>query len=128
MYEPTAFVWHRHRDTADGARSRRSRSYYSGHVAHQLTTLVRDRDPRAVNRLARVDGYAVSSRVQSLVGRGPVPAAIARAQLRGTAARTRELRPLAAARAARGSQPRERRPTGQARRPGGEAIRRCERG
>jgi GT2 family glycosyltransferase len=83
VYEPTAYVWHRHRDTAEALVSQIT-NYYSGHVAHQLTTLVRDHDPRAVQRLARVTAYAAVSRVASLVGRGPVPPAIARAQLRGT--------------------------------------------
>jgi GT2 family glycosyltransferase len=83
VYEPAAYVWHRHRDTADALVTQIT-SYYSGHVAHQLTTLVRDHDPRAVHRLARVGAYAVVSRLESFVGRGPVPPAIARAQLRGT--------------------------------------------
>jgi hypothetical protein len=83
VYEPTAYVWHRHRDTAEALVTQIT-NYYSGHVAHQLTTLVRDHDPRAVHRLARVTAYAAVSRVESLVGRGPVPRAIARAQWRGT--------------------------------------------
>ncbi len=83
VYEPAAYVWHRHRDTAEALVTQIT-NYYSGHVAHQLTTLVRDHDPRAVHRLARVAAYAAVSRVESLVGRGPVPPAIARAQLRGT--------------------------------------------
>jgi GT2 family glycosyltransferase len=82
IYEPAAYVWHRHRDTADALVAQIT-NYYSGHVAHQLTTLVRDHDPRAVHRLARVGAYAVVSRLESFVGRGPVPPAIARAQLRG---------------------------------------------
>lgn len=83
VYEPSAYVWHRHRNTAAALVSQMT-NYYSGHVAHQLTTLVRDHDPRAVHRLARVTAYATVSRLESLVGRGPVPPAIARAQLRGT--------------------------------------------
>jgi GT2 family glycosyltransferase len=83
VYEPAAFVWHRHRDSAAALTSQIT-NYYSGHVAHQLTTLVRDHDPRAVHRLARVTAYAVASRVRSFVDRGPVPPVIARAQLRGT--------------------------------------------
>jgi GT2 family glycosyltransferase len=83
VYEPSAYVWHRHRDTP-AALSSQITNYYSGHVAHQLTTLVRDHDPRAVHRLAWVAAYATVCRLESLVGRGPVPPAIARAQLRGT--------------------------------------------
>ncbi|MEP4649672.1 MAG: glycosyltransferase, partial [Ilumatobacter sp.] len=82
-YEPTAYVWHRHRDTVK-ALDTQIANYYSGHVALQLTTLARDHDMRAVHRLARVSGYVAISRIKALVGRGPVPPVIASAQLRGT--------------------------------------------
>jgi GT2 family glycosyltransferase len=84
VYEPTAVVWHRHRDTP-GALERQITGYYSGHVAHQLTTLLRDRDPRAVNRLARLGAYVVTARARSLLPAAPVPPDLARAQLRGAA-------------------------------------------
>jgi hypothetical protein len=49
-YEPSAYVWHHHR--ADLAALRRQiYSYAKGHVAYQLTTLLRDRDLRALARL-----------------------------------------------------------------------------
>lgn len=50
VYEPTAWVWHRHR--ADlAALTHQIHSYSTGHVAYQLTTLIRDRDMRALVRL-----------------------------------------------------------------------------
>jgi GT2 family glycosyltransferase len=83
VYEPSAYVWHRHRDSPAALASQIT-NYYSGHVAHQLTTLLRDHDPRAVHRLARVGAYVTVSKLRSLVGRGPVAQTIASAQLRGT--------------------------------------------
>jgi GT2 family glycosyltransferase len=50
VYEPTAWVWHRHRVDADSLR-RQIVSYSKGHVAYQLTTLLRDGDRRALVRL-----------------------------------------------------------------------------
>ena len=61
VYEPSACVCHRHRGTAD-ALDQQLTAYYSGHVAHNLTTLVRDRDPRAVERIARASAYVVAAR------------------------------------------------------------------
>lgn len=50
VYEPTAWVWHRHRrDMA--ALEQQIYCYSKGHVAYHLTTLLRDRDPRALVRL-----------------------------------------------------------------------------
>lgn len=50
VYEPTAWVWHRHRSDM-AALTHQIRSYSKGHVAYHLTTLLRDRDPRALIRL-----------------------------------------------------------------------------
>jgi O-antigen biosynthesis protein len=50
VYEPSAYVWHRHR--RDFAALRRQIFGYSkGHVAYHLTTLVRDHDLRALKHL-----------------------------------------------------------------------------
>lgn len=51
VYEPSAYVWHRHRSTAHALR-RQIFDYSKGHVAYQLTTLIDERDPRALVRLA----------------------------------------------------------------------------
>jgi len=50
VYEPTAWVWHRHRVDA-GSLRHQIFSYSKGHVAYQLTTLLRDGDRRALVRL-----------------------------------------------------------------------------
>jgi GT2 family glycosyltransferase len=54
VYEPTAFVWHRHRRT-DEALRHQIHCYSKGHVAYHLTTLLRDGDRRALVRL----GYSL---------------------------------------------------------------------
>jgi hypothetical protein len=82
VYEPAAYVYHQHRDDQDALTSQ-MRAYYSGHVAHNLTTVVRDHDPRGLVQLARMSAYVVVARAQSMVGRGPVSAHTARAQLHG---------------------------------------------
>jgi hypothetical protein len=50
VYEPSAFVWHRHRKD-DEALRRQIFGYSTGHVAYHLTTLMRDGDRRALVRL-----------------------------------------------------------------------------
>lgn len=50
VYEPSAYVWHRHRTSMEALR-RQIYAYSKGHVAYHLTTLLRDRDRRAVIRL-----------------------------------------------------------------------------
>lgn len=47
VYEPTAYVWHRHRREMIALR-RQVFNYSKGHVAYHLTTLLRDRDLRAL--------------------------------------------------------------------------------
>ncbi len=49
-YEPRAYVRHHHRDTPAALR-RQIYAYSKGHVAYHLTTLLRDRDRRAIVRL-----------------------------------------------------------------------------
>lgn len=48
-YEPTAWVWHRHRRDLAAVR-RQIYAYSKGHVAYHLTTLLRDGDARAFVR------------------------------------------------------------------------------
>lgn len=50
-YEPSAYVWHRHRRDMHSLRSQLY-NYSKGHVAYHLTTLLRDRDLRAAKDLA----------------------------------------------------------------------------
>jgi GT2 family glycosyltransferase len=49
-YEPTAYVWHRHRREIRQL-ARQIYSYSKGHVAYHLTTLLRDHDLRGLVRL-----------------------------------------------------------------------------
>lgn len=51
MYEPAAYVWHKHRRDMPALR-RQLYSYSKGHVAYHLTTLLRDHDLRALMYLA----------------------------------------------------------------------------
>lgn len=51
VYEPEAYVWHRHRRDLAALR-RQIYGYSKGHVAYHLTTLLRDRDLRALTQLA----------------------------------------------------------------------------
>ena len=50
VYEPQAWVWHRHRAEMQELRDQ-IYSYSKGHVAYHLTTLLRERDRRALVRL-----------------------------------------------------------------------------
>jgi GT2 family glycosyltransferase len=50
VYEPAAYVWHKHRRDMPALR-RQIYSYSKGHVAYHLTTLLCDRDLRALLRL-----------------------------------------------------------------------------
>jgi len=50
FYEPSAYVWHKHRREARSLHGQ-IYNYSKGHVAYHLTTLLRDRDPRAVKDL-----------------------------------------------------------------------------
>jgi GT2 family glycosyltransferase len=85
VYQPAAYVYHRHRDQEE-ALLRQISSYYSGHVAHNLTTLLRDRDLRSVARLARFSGFVTATRLRSIVRHEPLAAASARAMTRGATA------------------------------------------
>jgi O-antigen biosynthesis protein len=54
VYEPGAWVWHRHRRDLQSLR-KQIYAYSKGHVAYHLTTLLRDGDRRAIVRL----GYSL---------------------------------------------------------------------
>jgi GT2 family glycosyltransferase len=51
VYEPSAYVWHRHRPSMEGLRAQ-IYAYSKGHIAYHLTTLSKDGDRRALIRLA----------------------------------------------------------------------------
>ena len=50
VYEPTAYVWHKHRRTMSALRCQ-IYNYSKGHVSHNLTTLLRDSDFRGLVQL-----------------------------------------------------------------------------
>lgn len=50
VYEPSAWVWHRHRADERSLR-RQIYAYSKGHVAYHLVTLIKHRDVRALTRL-----------------------------------------------------------------------------
>jgi O-antigen biosynthesis protein len=50
VYEPSAYVWHRHRTSMQSLR-KQIYAYSKGHVAYHLTTLIKDGDRRALVRL-----------------------------------------------------------------------------
>jgi O-antigen biosynthesis protein len=58
IYEPAAYVWHRHRRSMPELR-RQLYGYSKGHVAYHLTTLLRDGDRRALVRLAQLPRWHV---------------------------------------------------------------------
>jgi GT2 family glycosyltransferase len=67
VYEPAAWVWHRHRRDHESLRHQ-IYCYSKGHVAYQLTTWLRDGDRRAFVRLGyslpKVYGWRARSRVR----------------------------------------------------------------
>ncbi len=50
IYEPTAFVWHKHR-VNDQALQKQIHSYSTGHSAYNFTTFMRDHDGRGLVRI-----------------------------------------------------------------------------
>lgn len=86
MYEPQAYVWHRHRRDMQALRSQ-IYNYSKGHVAYHLTTLLRDRDLRALHRIALELPKAHLRRVvQRLRGKSSYPLAMILLEVRGNLA------------------------------------------
>ncbi|BAT55522.1 glycosyl transferase, group 2 family protein [Nostoc sp. NIES-3756] len=50
IYEPTAYVWHKHRQSLPSLR-RQIYNYSKGHVSHNLTTFIEDKDWRGILQL-----------------------------------------------------------------------------
>lgn len=73
VYEPAAWVWHSHRTDPEAFR-KQIFAYSKGHVAYHLTTLFRDRDPRALVRIALELPRAHLSRIaRRLLGKSHYP-------------------------------------------------------
>jgi GT2 family glycosyltransferase len=97
VYEPSAFVWHRHRESMAALRAQ-IYAYSKGHVAYQLTTWMRDADHRALvrlmwslpktyaerawHRLRRWSDYPLSLLLLELVGNAAGPVALWRSRRR----------------------------------------------
>jgi hypothetical protein len=100
VYEPSAWVWHRHRATMDSLR-RQIYAYSKGHVAYHLTTLIQDGDKRslirlfcslpfaylrrAVQRVRRHSDYPLSLIVLEVMGNFAGPLALWRSRRRARA-------------------------------------------
>jgi GT2 family glycosyltransferase len=86
VYEPAAYVWHRHRKDADSLR-RQIYAYSKGHVAYHLTTLLRDGDRRALVRLLySLPKTYVRRAVERLRGRSEYPLSLIGTEIAGTLA------------------------------------------
>lgn len=71
-YEPSAFVWHKHRADVNGLRHQLF-NYSKGFVAYHATTLVMDGDWRAVPSLMHLPWWHLSRIFSRLVGRSSYP-------------------------------------------------------
>ncbi len=73
VYEPGACVWHQHRRDMSDLR-RQLYDYSKGHVAYQLTTLIRDKDMRALLQVAVcLPGFHIRRIMERLSGRIDYP-------------------------------------------------------
>ncbi len=62
VYDPNAYVWHRHRTDMEALRAQLY-GYSKGHIAYHLTTLLEDRDLRALAYLTLRLPYGQSRRI-----------------------------------------------------------------
>jgi GT2 family glycosyltransferase len=86
VYDPSAYVWHRHRGTMEDLR-RQLYAYSKGHVAYHLTTLTRDRDRRALVRLWWSLPKTYSRRaLERLLGRSEYPLSLLAVEIAGSLA------------------------------------------
>lgn len=68
IYEPTAFVWHKHR-VNDQALHKQIYSYSTGHAAYNLTTFMRDHDARGLVRICvEIPSYQIKQLLRWLRG------------------------------------------------------------
>ena len=76
VYEPKAYVWHRHRRSMESFR-RQIYAYSKGHVAYHLFTLFRDRDPRAlIQILYHLPRYHVERIAKKALGKDAFPVSL----------------------------------------------------
>ncbi len=68
IYEPTAFVWHKHRAN-EQALHKQIYSYSTGHAAYNLTTFLRDQDGRGLVRIwVEIPSYQIKQLLRWLRG------------------------------------------------------------
>ena len=83
VYEPDAYVWHRHRRTLDELRGQ-LHAYSRGHVAYHLTTWLAHGDRRAWHRLlGQLPVYDAKLVYRQLRGYDPMPWSLRRAEILG---------------------------------------------
>ncbi|MEO0985818.1 MAG: glycosyltransferase [Cyanobacteria bacterium J06639_14] len=86
VYEPKACVWHQHRRTQAALR-KQIYNYSKGHVAHNLTTWLRDGDWRGLAQVLLGLPYAHYYRIKErLLGRSDYPIALIFLEMRGNLA------------------------------------------
>ncbi len=86
VYEPSAFVWHRHRRDAR-ALQRQLYAYSSGHVAYLLSLWLFDRDPRGLARAAvHLPVHHLRSAARWLRGNRDWPASLIATEIAGNLA------------------------------------------
>lgn len=86
VYEPSAYVWHKHRQDMAGLR-RQLYNYSKGHIGYHLTTLINDRDLRSLVRIGyELPRYYMSCLRQGLRWRSGYPLSLAWLELRGNLA------------------------------------------
>jgi GT2 family glycosyltransferase len=86
IYEPSAYVWHRHRPEMAALR-RQLYAYSKGHVAYHLTTLLNDGDVRALGYLLVRLPYGHLRRMRKeLLRRTPYPLKLHLAEIGGNIA------------------------------------------
>lgn len=86
VYEPSAYVWHKHRREMEAFR-RQLYNYSKGHVAYHLLTLLRERDRRALVRLAlRLPQTHLRRMLDRLRGRSDYPLSLILLEVAGNLA------------------------------------------
>jgi O-antigen biosynthesis protein len=86
LYEPSAYVWHRHRRDISALR-RQLYNYSKGHVAYHLVTLLWDRDLRALRRIIiSLPWIQIKRIVKRLWGCSPYPLSLILLEIAGNLA------------------------------------------
>jgi hypothetical protein len=86
VYEPSAFVWHQHRQDMPALR-RQLYAYSKGHVAYHLTTFLRDGDARALRHvLVQLPIYHLHRLKMQLLRRTAYPFELTRLEILGNLA------------------------------------------